>query len=46
MQTFNQSLFRLFKDGLASENDIMDAATSPDDLKLAMKGIEQEIRMG
>ena len=46
MQTFNQSLFRLFKDGLASENDIMDAATSPDDLRLAMKGIEQEIRMG
>ena len=46
MQTFNQSLFRLFKDGLASENDIMEAATSPDDLRLAMKGIEQEIRMG
>jgi twitching motility protein PilT len=46
MQTFNQSLFRLFKDGLASENDIMEAASSPDDLRLAMKGIEQEIRMG
>ncbi len=46
MQTFNQSLYRLFKDGLASENDIMEAATSPDDLRLAMKGIEQEIRMG
>ena len=46
MQTFNQSLFRLFKDGLAAESDIMEAATSPDDLRLAMKGIEQEIRMG
>lgn len=46
MQTFNQSLFRLYKEGLASESDIMEAATSPDDLKLAMKGIEQEIRMG
>jgi twitching motility protein PilT len=46
MQTFNQSLFRLYKEGLATEADIMEAATSSDDLKLAMKGIEQEIRMG
>ena len=41
MQTFNQSLVKLFKDGLVKEADVMDAATSPDDLKLALRGIEQ-----
>lgn len=46
MQTFNQSLFRLYKEGLASETDIMEAATSADDLRLAMKGIEREIQAG
>jgi twitching motility protein PilT len=46
MQTFNQSLVKLFKDGLVKEDDVMDAATSPDDLKLALRGIEQEIKPG
>jgi twitching motility protein PilT len=46
MQTFNQSLVKLFKDGLVKEEDVMEAATSPDDLKLALRGIEQEIRPG
>ncbi|MCX5796320.1 MAG: type IV pilus twitching motility protein PilT [Elusimicrobia bacterium] len=46
MQTFNQSLVKLFKDGLVKEEDVMDAATSPDDLKLALRGIEQEIKSG
>ena len=46
MQTFNQSLVKLFKDGLVKEEDIMEAATSPDDLKLALRGIEQEIKTG
>ena len=44
MQTFNQSLVKLFKDGLVSEADILEAATSPDDVKLALRGIEQEIK--
>ncbi len=46
MQTFNQSLVKLFKDGLATEAAIMEAATSPDDVKLALRGIEQEVRQG
>ena len=44
MQTFNQSLVKLFKDGLVTEADVMEAATSPDDVKLALRGIEQEIK--
>jgi len=46
MQTFNQSLVKLFKDGLASETEVLSAASSPDDLKLALRGIEQEIKSG
>ncbi len=46
MQTFNQSLVKLFKDGLASETEVLAAASSPDDLKLALRGIEQEIKAG
>ncbi|MBI5243942.1 MAG: type IV pilus twitching motility protein PilT [Elusimicrobia bacterium] len=46
MQTFNQSLVKLYKDGLVGEKDALEAATNPDDLKLAMRGIEQEIRTG
>ena len=46
MQTFNQSLAKLFKDGMATEEEVMAAATSPDDLKLALRGVEQEIRVG
>jgi len=44
MQTFNQSLVKLFKDGLVAEADVLDAATSADDVKLALRGIEQEIK--
>jgi twitching motility protein PilT len=44
MQTFNQSLVKLFKDGLATEADVLTAASSPDDLKLALRGIEQELK--
>jgi twitching motility protein PilT len=44
MQTFNQSLVKLFKDGLASETEVLSAASSPDDLKLALRGIDQEIK--
>jgi twitching motility protein PilT len=44
MITFNQSLVKLFKDGLATEAEVLSAASSPDDLKLALRGIEQEIK--
>ncbi|MDE2142240.1 MAG: type IV pilus twitching motility protein PilT [Elusimicrobia bacterium] len=44
MQTFNQSLVKLFKDGLASEAEVLSAASSPDDLKLALRGIDQEMK--
>jgi Tfp pilus assembly pilus retraction ATPase PilT len=44
MMTFNQSLVKLFKDGLATEAEVLAAASSPDDLKLALRGIEQELK--
>ena len=44
MLTFNQSLVKLFRDGLATEAEVLAAASSPDDLKLALRGIEQEIK--
>ncbi len=43
MQTFNQSLVKMHKDGLAKLEDILQAASNPDDVLLAIKGIEQEI---
>jgi len=44
MQTFNQSLVKLYKEGLVSEEEVLAAATNPDDVKLAMRGIEQEVK--
>ncbi|KAF0126280.1 MAG: twitching motility protein PilT [Elusimicrobia bacterium] len=43
MQSFNQSLVRMHKEGLARLEDIVQAATNPDDVLLAVKGIEQDI---
>jgi twitching motility protein PilT len=43
MQSFNQSLVRLHKMGLAKLDDIIQSASNPDDVLLAIKGIEQEI---
>ncbi len=40
MQTFNQSLLDLYKKNLISLNDALQAASSPEDLMLAIKGIE------
>lgn len=42
MQTFNQSLVKLYKTNLATLEDIVSAASNPDDVLLAIKGIEQE----
>ncbi len=43
MQSFNQALVALHKQGLAKLEDIIQAASNPDDVLLAIKGIEQEI---
>ncbi|HOW89191.1 MAG TPA: PilT/PilU family type 4a pilus ATPase [Elusimicrobiales bacterium] len=45
MQSFNQSLVRIHKQGLAKLDDIIQAASNPDDVLLAIKGIEQEIEL-
>ena len=46
MQTFNQSLVKLHKEGQARLEDILQAASNPDDVLLAIKGIEQDIEPG
>ncbi|MFQ3675389.1 MAG: type IV pilus twitching motility protein PilT [Endomicrobiia bacterium] len=40
MRTFNQALLELYKKEKISLNDALQAATSPEDLMLAIKGIE------
>jgi twitching motility protein PilT len=42
MQSFNQSLVKMHKQGLAQLDDIIQAASNPDDVMLAIKGIDQE----
>ena len=42
MITFNQSLVHLHKQGLVTLEDVMSAASNPDDVMLAIRGIEQE----
>ncbi len=43
MQSFNQSLVKLYKDGMVKLDDIIAAASNPDDVLLAVRGIEQDI---
>jgi twitching motility protein PilT len=40
MQTFDQSLFNLFKSGLISYEEALRRATNPDDFALKVKGIQ------
>jgi twitching motility protein PilT len=40
MQTFDQALVKLVRDGLVTEQDARDAATNPHDFALALRGIE------
>lgn len=40
MQTFDQSLFGLYKDGLITYEDALHRATNPDDFALKVKGIQ------
>ncbi len=39
MQTFDQSIFQLYKEGLITRKEALDSATSPDDLRLRMQGV-------
>jgi twitching motility protein PilT len=39
MQSFNQSIYKLIKDGLISEEDGIAKASNPDQLKMNLKGI-------
>ncbi|MBP5407056.1 PilT/PilU family type 4a pilus ATPase [bacterium] len=39
MQTFDQSIFQLYKDGHISEKEALENASSPDDLILRMQGV-------
>ncbi len=39
MQTFDQSLFKLYKDGLISADDALAQASYPEDLRLKLQGI-------
>ncbi|MCK5357824.1 MAG: Flp pilus assembly complex ATPase component TadA, partial [Elusimicrobiales bacterium] len=43
MQSFNQALVNIHKAGLASLEDILASASNPDDVLLAIKGIEQDV---
>ena len=43
MQSFNQALVRMHKEGMAKLEDILQAASNPDDVLLAIKGIEQDM---
>jgi len=40
MQTFDQSLFNLYKDGLITYEEALRGATNPDDFALKVKGIQ------
>ena len=39
MQTFDQSLYQLYKQGLISKEEALNNATSPSDMELRMKGL-------
>ncbi len=39
MQTFDQSIYQMYKDGHITQKEALDNATSPDDLVLRMKGV-------
>ena len=46
MQTFDQSIFRLYKDALISYDDAIQAVSNPDDFKLRLVGIEATAERG
>lgn len=46
MQTFDQSIFRLYKDGMISYDDAIQAVSNPDEFKLRLVGIEATAERG
>ncbi len=46
MQTFDQSIFRLYKDGLISYDDAIQSVSNPDEFKLRLVGIEATAERG
>ncbi len=46
MQTFDQSIFKLYKDGLITYDDAIQAVTNPDEFKLRLVGIEATAERG
>jgi twitching motility protein PilT len=45
MQTFNQSLIGLYKKKLVDLEEVLQAASNPDDVMLAIRGIEQDVKV-
>ncbi|GMV78951.1 MAG: twitching motility protein PilT [Planctomycetota bacterium] len=41
MQSFNQALYQLYKQGLVSEDEALATSSAPEDLKLMMRGIRR-----
>jgi twitching motility protein PilT len=46
MQTFDQSIFKLYKDGMIAYDDAIQAVTNPDEFKLRLVGIEATAERG
>jgi len=46
MQTFDQSIFKLYKEGLIAYDDAIQAVTNPDEFKLRLVGIEATAERG
>ncbi len=46
MQTFDQSIFRLYKDGMIAYDDAIQAVSNPDEFKLRLVGIEATAERG
>ena len=45
MQSFNQALVKLHKAGLVKLEDVLAAASNPDDVMLSIRGIEPEMEI-
>lgn len=46
MQTFDQSIFKLYKDGMIAYDDAIQAVSNPDEFKLRLVGIEATAERG
>lgn len=46
MQTFDQSIFKLYKDGMIAYDDAIQAVSNPDEFKLRLVGIESTAERG